>query len=196
MQVKRDRIFRAAAELFDERGFAAVTTQEISERADVAAGTLFRYASSKSELLLMVYNEEFGRAITSGLERAAGEEDVIDAIVGLVTPVVERARERSENSIAYQRELLFGSPTERFRSEGLALVARLESAIADRLVREAESRGCAADEDAARLAGAAVFAVMHLAVARMSTGAHPGHDATEDLRRQIGQIVTGFLQAR
>lgn len=42
MRDKRDRIFRAAAELFAERGFAAVTTQEVSDRADVAAGTLFR----------------------------------------------------------------------------------------------------------------------------------------------------------
>ena len=39
MRDKRDRIFRAAAELFAERGFAAVTTQEVSDRADVAAGT-------------------------------------------------------------------------------------------------------------------------------------------------------------
>ena len=54
MRDKRDRIFRAAAELFAERGFAAVTTQEVSDRADVAAGTLFRYAATKSELLLMI----------------------------------------------------------------------------------------------------------------------------------------------
>lgn len=66
MRDKRDRIFRAASELFAERGFAAVATQEISDRADVAAGTLFRYAASKSELLLMVYNEEFRAALEDG----------------------------------------------------------------------------------------------------------------------------------
>ncbi|MGP3708967.1 helix-turn-helix domain-containing protein [Gordonia paraffinivorans] len=44
-----------------ERGFSAVTTQEVSARAGVAAGTLFRYAATKSELLLMVYNEVLGR---------------------------------------------------------------------------------------------------------------------------------------
>ena len=53
MRDKRERIFRAAHELFTERGFDRVTTQEISERADVATGTLFRYAASKSELLLL-----------------------------------------------------------------------------------------------------------------------------------------------
>ncbi len=54
---KQDRIFAAAANLFEERGFDAVTTAEIAEAADVGAGTLFRYAATKGELLLMVLNE-------------------------------------------------------------------------------------------------------------------------------------------
>jgi AcrR family transcriptional regulator len=56
---KHKRIFAAATVLFDEHGFEAVTTQQISDRADVAAGTLFRYASTRGELLLMVYNAQF-----------------------------------------------------------------------------------------------------------------------------------------
>ncbi|WP_236567497.1 TetR/AcrR family transcriptional regulator [Nocardia sp. CY41] len=193
MREKRERIAAAAAQLFEERGFLAVTTQEISERADVAAGTLFRYAASKSELLLMVYNEEFRRAVAAGRERAAVSDDVADAVTRLVLPVVERAVERPENSAVYQRELLFGAATDVHRSVGLALIAELEAAIADRLTAEAAARGLPADEDRARLASGSVFAVTHLAIARLSTGAHPGHDMTEDLRAQITQIVTGFL---
>ena len=36
---KQTRIFDAAAELFAEKGYSAVTTQEIADRADVAGGT-------------------------------------------------------------------------------------------------------------------------------------------------------------
>lgn len=37
---KRAAIFDAAAALFEAQGFAAVTPQQIADRADVAAGTV------------------------------------------------------------------------------------------------------------------------------------------------------------
>ncbi len=189
MRQKRERIFRAAAELIAERGFEAVTTQEISERADVAAGTLFRYAASKRELLLMVYNEEFRAAIEAGEAQVAA--DPVDAILGIVAPTLQRALDDPENSAAYQRELLFGPAAERYRSEGLALVLRLETAITERLTEIAAEQGLA--EDDARLAGGTVFGALLLAIARIAAGARSGHDATADLRRQIQQIVAGTL---
>ena len=64
---KRARILAAARDLFTEQGYAATTTQEVAARADVAAGTVFQYAASKAELLVMVMNAE----ITTALEGAA-----------------------------------------------------------------------------------------------------------------------------
>src|SRR5450830_1360819 len=78
MDNKRVRIFEAAATLFTERGYDAVGTLEIAERADVAAGTVFRYASSKAELLLMVYNRELRDAIDLGTLAAAAHADPVD----------------------------------------------------------------------------------------------------------------------
>ena len=66
MDAKRARIQEAARELFWRDGYAGVTTQAVSDRADVAAGTLFRYAATKADLLLMVYNLEFAEAIAAG----------------------------------------------------------------------------------------------------------------------------------
>ncbi|GAA5108516.1 TetR/AcrR family transcriptional regulator [Nocardia iowensis] len=195
MRDKQSRIFEAAAALFAERGFDSVTTQEISERADVAAGTLFRYASSKGELLLMVYNEDFRAALELGDQASRAEDDPVQAVLAMVRPILEAADRRVENTVAYQRELLFGAPAEQYRAEGLALVARLEAMIADRLTAAATVRGVDANHLFARalLAGRSVFAVLHLILARPSTGAHPGRDATGDLRDQIAQIVAGFL---
>ena len=53
-QDKQERIMTAARELFAERGVSGVTTQRIADRADVAIGSLYRYASTKAELLIMV----------------------------------------------------------------------------------------------------------------------------------------------
>jgi AcrR family transcriptional regulator len=192
---KHSRIFTAAAALFDERGFDGATTQEIAERADVGAGTLFRYAATKGELFLMVFNEQLRQAIDEGARCAEAETDVTRAVLALVVPVLTRAHD-TEQSAVYQRELLFGSPGERYRSEGIALVDRLEALVAARLVAAVED-GTADDERARAAARAArsVFAVLNLLLVQPLTGAHPGADTAEELAGQVTQIVRGFLAA-
>lgn len=71
---KRERIMAAARQLFAERGVSGVTTQQIAGRADAAIGTLYRYAATKAELLIMVQNEKFAAAIDglAAVKAAAG----------------------------------------------------------------------------------------------------------------------------
>jgi len=57
-QRRRIRIKEAARNVFVERGYEAATTREIADRADVSQGTLFAYAPTKSELLLMIINDD------------------------------------------------------------------------------------------------------------------------------------------
>jgi AcrR family transcriptional regulator len=53
----RRRIFRAAFELFIEKGFDETTVEEIAERADVGKGTVFNYFPHKTSFLLAAYRE-------------------------------------------------------------------------------------------------------------------------------------------
>jgi AcrR family transcriptional regulator len=55
---KRARIVAAARDLFRRQGFADTTTQQIADAADIGTGTLFLYASSKEDLLIMVFSDE------------------------------------------------------------------------------------------------------------------------------------------
>jgi AcrR family transcriptional regulator len=188
---KRTRISTAAADLFAERGFDAVTTQEISDRADVGTGTLFRYAANKGELLLMVYNEEFGRAIHTGRDAATLIDDRTDAVIAAIDPVLLAGRQNAPNTVAYQRELLFGSPDAPYRAVGLALVRDLEAAVADLLIGNAahtEHR-----TNAARRAARSVFAVLHHTLVQPSAGIAPEHDPDAEARAQVAQIVLGYL---
>ena len=47
----RLRLFRAAVQLFSERGCASVTVEQITEAADVGKGTFFNYFKSKVQVL-------------------------------------------------------------------------------------------------------------------------------------------------
>src|SRR5471030_1303782 len=55
---KRGRIIAAARELFTHKGFEATTSQEIADAAGVAGGTIFTYAKTKDDLLILVFHDE------------------------------------------------------------------------------------------------------------------------------------------
>jgi AcrR family transcriptional regulator len=137
-QDKRARIMAAARELFASRGVDGVTTQQIADRADVAIGTLYLYTATKAELLIMVQNEKFAAAIDDGLASAAAAagQGPFPGVIALIRPVVECVREHSENGRTYLHELMFGDPKELYRSEGLALSARLENGVTSLLTGE------------------------------------------------------------
>jgi len=48
----RERLFRAALDLFAEKGFAETTVEDITNAADVGKGTFFNYFPSKDHILL------------------------------------------------------------------------------------------------------------------------------------------------
>ncbi|KQQ08735.1 TetR/AcrR family transcriptional regulator [Rathayibacter sp. Leaf296] len=157
---KRRRITSAARELFAEHGVGGVTTQQIADRADVAVGTLFLYASSKAELLIMVQNQKFAAAIDEGLAAADGLDTAgaLDKVLALVRPVVICIREQPENGRAYLHELVFGDPAEPHRGEGLTLSLRLEDGLT-RLLAHDRAR-----DDAATIARV-ITSVIHVTTA-------------------------------
>jgi AcrR family transcriptional regulator len=48
---KREAVLRAAAQVFNERGFVASTLDEVAERLQITKPTLYYYVSSKDEIL-------------------------------------------------------------------------------------------------------------------------------------------------
>ena len=66
----RTRIVAAALDLFCERGFAAVGTQEICARAGVQKGTLYHFFPGKSEVALAAL-DHYGESVRRALEGIA-----------------------------------------------------------------------------------------------------------------------------
>jgi AcrR family transcriptional regulator len=186
-QLKLERITAAARELFAEHGVDEVTTQQVAERADIGAGTLFLYARSKGELLLLAQNAAYADALARGTQAAADAPDVLEAVLAIVRPVVECNRSQVENGRTYLREMVFGDPEEPHHREALAIVERTEQAVAAVLSRD----GDVPAEDAATLAHV-VSAVMLLA---MATAGDAG-TGVDEIVAGIGRQVAALLPAR
>jgi AcrR family transcriptional regulator len=65
---RRERLFRAALDLFGRKGFAETTVEDITNSADLGKGTFFNYFPSKEHILLA-----FGEMQLSKLQAAFDE---------------------------------------------------------------------------------------------------------------------------
>lgn len=77
-QIRGD-IQRAAVRLFAERGFDAVTTEEIAAAAGIGHSTYFRYVTSKEDLLLGILRRA-GAAIVDNLQARPRSESAEEAL--------------------------------------------------------------------------------------------------------------------
>lgn len=80
---KRDRIRLAAWDLFTTRGYAATTTKQVAERAGVATGTLFLYASDKADLLFLVFHERLSQALEQGFASLPRSSPLLNQLLHL-----------------------------------------------------------------------------------------------------------------
>lgn len=183
-QEKLARITAAARELFLEHGVDDVTTQQIADRADIGTGTLFLYAKTKSELLLLVQNSTYGDALARGRAAAADTQDTLAAVMAIVRPVVECNRTRVDNGRAYLREIVFGDHEEPHHSAALALTVETEAEIAAVLCRDGT-----VDPARAALTAHTVSAIMFLAMAASFNIDKSVDELVLDIETQVRVLV-------
>lgn len=88
-QEKRARIIAAAKELFGRKGFADTTTQEIAERADIGTGTLFLYAKSKEELLVMVFSDDMLEQVQNAFTHLPMSGSLVDQLMHAFSSMID-----------------------------------------------------------------------------------------------------------
>src|ERR1700741_2683010 len=79
----RERLFRAALQLFAEKGFAETTVEDITEAADVGKGTFFNYFPSKDHILLAFGELQLGKLQAAVEELRRGDESTRDFLRSL-----------------------------------------------------------------------------------------------------------------
>jgi AcrR family transcriptional regulator len=119
----RQRILKAAAEVFDERGLE-VSLDEVARHAGVGVGTVYRRFPSKEELMEALFMERIDSI--AALAEAAG--DAADPWSGLVS-FIEQVAEMLAGDLGLRQMLMFatyGRDTVSYaRSRNAPLIARL-----------------------------------------------------------------------
>lgn len=155
---KRARIVAAARQLFQSQGFAETTTQQIAAAADIGTGTLFLYAKSKEDLLVMVFKDEMletALSIYASLPSGAAPTDQLMAVFNRMADYHARDAELSRVLL---KELVIPSSPER-----ISEIAELMDAIFDGLT-DIIARGSASQTGHAALIARSAFALYYFAL--------------------------------
>ena len=183
-QEKLDRIIAAASELFAEYGVEEVTTQQIADKADIGTGTLFLYAKTKGELLLMVQNAHYAEALERGRAAAEGVDDTLAAVMAIMVPIVECNRTQIANGRTYLREMVFGDTEEPHHTKALTIAAQTEQALATVLVRDESI-----DEEQAATLAHIISAISLLSMASNANAAVSNAAVAADIRTQVTALL-------
>lgn len=179
-QAARERIVRAAADLFAERGFDSVSVSDIAERAEVGRTTFFRHFGDKQEVVFAREEALLSALTAEGLGAVPTDDRTVRAALQAVQPLVLQLTERiTEDPEEHRRheQLVEGSIELRGRSAAKAqLIARR---LGDLLV------DAGWDEGAARLAGQIALACS--AAARASSDR--AEALVRDTRAAFAQVL-------
>ena len=111
---KRNRIVGAARALFNAQGYEKTTTQQIAAAADIAEGTLFLYAPTKGDLLVLVFAEELAELVERTYAAMAKDAPLVEQVLELFGGMIRYHAKDVETARALIRELTFlGNPQRR-----------------------------------------------------------------------------------
>jgi AcrR family transcriptional regulator len=133
---KLERIKRAARKLFRRKGFEATTTREIAAAADIGAGTLFLYAGTKEDLLVLLFREEMDRVVSDAFATMPSRP-LLDRLLHLFGSMIALHERDRDLARMFVKELGFVEDRRHGISE---MMTTIFGGLAD-LIEQAKSRG-------------------------------------------------------
>ena len=99
-QKTRERIVAAAYALFEQRGYAGVTVDDIAEAAEIGRATFFRYFGDKQEVVFAA-ERALREDLASAMDSREPAPVTLAACVGLLREIVLPLWRRTETSPHY-----------------------------------------------------------------------------------------------
>lgn len=183
---KRARIVGAARRLFAEQGFAETTTVQIAEAADIGTGTLFLYARSKEDLLLLVFKDEMLEVAAESFEALPDQGFSVDHIMTVFERMVDYHERDVELARLLLRELVI--PVDKGRQSELDELLGVIFGGLEKLVRAGQRAGRFAPQlDPARTARS-IFAIYYFGLLGWLSNRLTREDFLGETRMQIAAL--------
>ena len=190
-QETRARIVDAAAELFAERGFDAVSVMEIAKRAGVVEKTVFNHFPVKEGLVFDADPPMRAALLAAVRRRPSGESVAAAAGTFVVTAMSMLGAPEAADGVAQLARVIRGSHVLQVRER--EILGELTNALADLIAEETGARPGQVEPWLAAHAVLGLYAsLLELARDRVLAGVG-GPELTAELRRQ-GRRGMSLLQ--
>ena len=186
LAARREAILAAAYDTLAEKGIAAVQIVPVAERAGIAAGTVYRYFPSKTELVAAVVADLAGEEIAAIERAAASAPGSLSALAAAIGTFAMRAMARRRLVLALTAE-----PSEPELSEALASYRKTLAAKLEELMRKALDSGQLQQQDAALAAPAVIGALIEGLLGPLAPAAAPANE----MRAQAQRLTLFALRA-
>lgn len=105
-----ERLFRAALDLFGQKGFAQTTVEDITNSADVGKGTFFNYFPSKEHILLAFGAMQLGKLQAAIAEARSTEQPMPQFLRALAARMAEEPMRNPEIIRTFLQAYLSDTP--------------------------------------------------------------------------------------
>ncbi len=184
---KRDRILKAAIEVFAKNGFYATRVSEIAKAAGVADGTIYLYFKNKDDVLITIFEDGIQRLLTILREVAASEapfDERITRIIELQLGLLEDQRDLAEVITVNLRQ-----SSSLLKQYAAPLFMEYIDVIAG-LIREGQNEGAFRKDVNSRVVARALFGALDAILLTWALGeADPA-----SLRKAAGHCASLFLE--
>lgn len=178
------RVQDAALDLFEGRGYAAVTVDEIAAAAGVGPATVYRRFGTKEGVVLW---DEYDPLLLDLLAPRLREAPLLSAVEGALVEALDRIYRADRRRILRRSRLLLSEPS-------LLAAAALQGVeLRGALAALFEKEGAARDAFDAAVAAAAVVATLETAVRRWvdERGRTPMSEVLQDAFSALGRLSGG-----
>jgi AcrR family transcriptional regulator len=177
----------AAIDLFCERGFDAVTIDDIAAAADVSRRTFFRYYGSKEDVILSDHPRRLDE-LQAALDRRPSDEPALTALRHAIMSLADTYEEEREHMV---RRFTLVSTTPSLEARSLCLQRNWETAVTEMLA--ARMAVDPATDLRPGVVAAATMAAMRVATANWLAGGGRG-DLSATVVAAL-DLLDGGLQA-
>lgn len=189
---KRGRVVEAAWALFSTQGFEQTTTTAVAQAAGIAKGTLFLYASDKTDLLFLLMHDRLERSSREALSAVVAGAPLVEQVMQVFGRLYRMYAETGEVGRRFVQALpgAKGPNAERVNALTVAFLHRLTA-----MIIEAQGRGEVRGEVDAMKAAMAMFGVYFSGLMLWLQGLAEG-PALESILRDFVTLMFEGLEVR